>query len=113
MIQQGDDRIIAGLNTKYVLNTSKNKLTIGGGVRYDAIENALATAPNRAFSEDISKAEIKETAFNIYVKKPVSNHLKIECRSRASLQLFNFDIKDLLPSDANRTNYSGKISKLN
>ena len=107
MIQQGDNRTIAGLNTKYILNTHKNKFIIGGGIRHDNIENSLAIAPKRQLSKNISMADIKETAMNLYAK----NEYEITPKLRAELGLrFNYlnaHVKDLIPSDVLYTNYSG------
>ena len=38
MIRQRDNRTIAGLNTKYVISSDKNKFTMGAGLRYDRSE---------------------------------------------------------------------------
>ena len=108
MINQRDNRNILGLNTKYVFNSDKNKVTVGGGLRYDAIENSLDNAPNRQFSNAISKADIRESALNIYVKDEYALTSKLTAELGLRFNYFNFDVTDKIPSDATYQNYTGK-----
>ncbi len=108
MIQQSDDRSILGVNTKYVFNKAKNKVTLGGGLRYDALENSLAKAPNRQFENDISRADIKESALNIYVKDEYELTPKLKAELGLRFNYFNFNVTDKMPSDIHYENYTGK-----
>ena len=66
MIRQRDDRTILGFNTKYVWTNEKNKLTVGGGIRYDDIDNQLAKAPQRKLLAVVADANAREAATHIY-----------------------------------------------
>jgi outer membrane receptor for Fe3+-dicitrate len=108
MINQKDDRFIAGFNTKYVISNKKNKFTIGAGLRYDDINNGLFLAPKRQITETTASAKIYETATHIYAK----NEFELTSKLRAELGLrfnyFNFDVRDNVPTDGVYTNYSAK-----
>ena len=108
MIQQRDDRNILGVNTKYVFNSAKNKITLGGGLRYDALENSLVKAPNRQFANDISKADIKEAALNIYVKEEYELTPQLKAELGLRFNYFTFDVIDKIPYDINYQNYTSK-----
>jgi outer membrane receptor for Fe3+-dicitrate len=108
MINQRDNRNVMGLNTKYVFNTGKNKVSVGGGMRYDVIENSLDNTSNRQFSTAISSANIKETAMNIYIKDEYELSPKLKAEVGVRFNYFNFEVQDNIPTDAFYLNYSGK-----
>ncbi len=108
MINQKDDRFIAGFNSKYVVSNSKNKLTVGVGLRYDDINNGLFLAPKRQITETTASAIIYETATHLYAKNEFELTPKLRAEIGLRLNYFNFDVRDNLPTDANRENYTAK-----
>jgi outer membrane cobalamin receptor len=108
MIQQKDDRFIAGFNTKYVVYNKKNKWTIGAGLRYDDINNGLFLAPKRQITETTASAKIYETATHLYAKNEYELTPKLRAELGVRLNYFNFDVTDNLPTDALYTNYSAQ-----
>jgi hypothetical protein len=108
MIQQKDDRFIAGFNTKYVLSNQRNKFTVGAGLRYDDINNGLFLAPKRQITEPTASAKIYETATHLYAKNEFELTSKLRAELGVRLNYFNFDVIDNLPTDAVYTNYSAK-----
>jgi outer membrane receptor protein involved in Fe transport len=93
MIRQQDNRIIAGFNTKYVKNFRKNKLILGVGTRYDAIENRLDHENRTTFFNNLSHTHIRESAMHAYLKDEIS--LSENWRAELGLRYnyFSFDVK--------------------
>ncbi len=108
MINQKDDRLILGFNSKYVVSNNKNKLTIGAGLRQDDIKNGLFLAPNRQITETTASATIYETATNIYAKNEFEFSPNLRAELGLRLNYFYFDVRDNLPTDANHKNYTAK-----
>jgi outer membrane receptor protein involved in Fe transport len=95
MIRQQDDRIIAGFNTKYVKKFCKNKLILGIGTRYDAIENRLDHENRNTFFYNLSHTNIRENATYAYVKDEIN--LSENWRAELGLRYnyFRFDVKNV------------------
>jgi outer membrane receptor protein involved in Fe transport len=108
MINQTDDRLILGFNSKYVVSNGKNKFTIGAGLRQDDINNGLFSAPNRVADAAIARAKIYETATHLYAKNEFELTPKLRAEIGVRLNYFHFDVRDDLPTDADYTNYSAK-----
>jgi outer membrane receptor protein involved in Fe transport len=108
MIQQGDDRHIAGLNTKYVYDLGKSKWIIGGGVRYDDIDNSLAQSPKKVFENFLANSTIKQTNTFLYAKNQYAFTSKLFAELGVRFNYMHFNVTDLLPTNANHQNYMGK-----
>ena len=108
MIKQEDDRLIAGVNTKYVVSNKKNKFTLGAGLRYDDINNGLFLAPKRTVTETTASAKIYETNTHLYAKNEFELTPKLRAEIGLRLNYFTFDVTDNIPTDANYDNYSAK-----
>ena len=108
MIKQEDDRLILGFNAKYVVSNNKNKLTVGVGLRQDDIKNGLYLAPKRTITETTASATIYETASHLYAKNAFELTPKLRVEIGLRLNYLYFDVRDNLPTDANRENYTGK-----
>jgi outer membrane cobalamin receptor len=108
MINQKDDRFIAGFNTKYVVSNKKNKFTIGAGLRYDDINNGLFLAPKRQITETTASAKIYETATHIYAKNEFELTPKLRAELGLRLNYFDFNVIDNVATDGVYTNYSAK-----
>jgi outer membrane receptor for Fe3+-dicitrate len=111
MINQIDDRFIAGFNTKYVVSNKKNKFTLGAGLRYDDINNGLFRAPKRQITETTASAKIYETATHLYAKNEFEWAPKLRAELGVRFNYFNFDVRDNVPTDGVYTNYSAKNSQ--
>ena len=107
-INQQDDRWIYGFNTKYVLNSDKNKLTLGGGFRFDDVENKLDHTLARNYLNGISHAHAREAATNVYVKDEYEILPKLTAELGVRFNYYNFDVQDLIASDSIYENYSNK-----
>jgi outer membrane cobalamin receptor len=112
MINQRDDRLILGFNSKYVVSNNKNKLTIGAGLRQDDIKNGLFLAPKRAITETTASATIYETATHLYAKNEFVLTSKLRAELGIRLNYFHFDVRDNLPTDASYTNYTAKNNQV-
>jgi hypothetical protein len=108
MINQKDERIILGFNTKYVVSNQKNKFTIGAGLRQDDIKNGLFQAPNRVAEAVFADATIYETATHLYAKNEYELSPKLRAEIGVRLNYFHFDVRDNLPTGAVYNNYSAK-----
>lgn len=108
MINQQDDRLILGFNSKYVVSNNKNKLTIGAGLRQDDIKNGLYLAPKRTITETTASATIYQTASHLYAKNEFELTPKLRAEIGLRLNYLYVDVRDNLPTDANRENYTGK-----
>lgn len=106
MIRQQDNRTIAGLNTKYVFSSDKNKLTIGAGMRYDDIDNTLAKAPKSVFKAFLADAHIKEANTFVYAKNEFTLTPRLRAELGVRLNYFNFDVTDQLPTSIEHNNYT-------
>jgi outer membrane receptor protein involved in Fe transport len=110
-IEQGDDRIIRGLNAHYTiphqLGKMNNKFTAGTSFRADEIENELWHAMKRRRLEAKAHTFIHERSTAIYANETFfcNDHFRIELGGR--YDYFIFDVQDQLPTDSARTNYSG------
>jgi outer membrane receptor protein involved in Fe transport len=110
-IEQGDNRIIRGLNAHYTiphqLGKMINKFTLGTSFRADEIENNLWHAVKRQRLEVRADALIHERSTAIYANEifRFSDHFRVELGGR--YDYFIFDVEDQLPTDSARTNYSG------
>ena len=107
-INQKDDRLILGFNSKYVVSNNKNKLTVGAGLRQDDIKNGLFHAPNRVAAETLASATIYETASHLYAKNEFELTPKLRAEIGLRLNYLYFDVRDNLPTDGSRTNYTAK-----
>ena len=108
MINQKDDRLIAGVNTKYVVSNKKNKFTVGAGLRYDDIENGLFLAPKRQVTATTASAKIYETNTHLYAKNEFELTPKLRAEIGLRFNYFTFDVTDNIPTDAVYSNYSAK-----
>ena len=108
MIRQYDNRTIAGVNSKYMITNDRNKLSIGAGLRYDDIENNLATAPRRIIDNYLANAQIKESNMHIYAKNEYALTEKLTTELGLRFNYFNFNVNDQLPTSTEHVNYSGK-----
>ncbi len=108
MINQKDDRLILGFNTKYVVSNKKNKFTLGAGLRQDDVKNGLFLAPNRIADATVASATIYETATHLYAKNEYELSPKLRAEIGVRLNYFYFDVRDNLPTDATYTNYTAK-----
>ena len=97
-----------GFNSKYVISNSKNKFTIGAGLRQDDIKNALFHAPKRIAAETLANATIYETASHLYAKNEFELTPKLRAEIGLRLNYLYFDVRDNLPTDANHDNYTSK-----
>ncbi len=107
MIRQRDNRTIAGLNTKYVISSDKNKFTMGAGLRYDDIDNSLAKAPKRTLTDYLADARIKEANSFLYAKNEFTLSPKLRAELGLRFNYFNFNVTDRLPTSTEHTNYTG------
>ena len=112
MINQRDDRLILGFNTKYVVSNNKNKFTVGAGLRQDDIKNALFHAPKRIADETLASATIYETATHVYAKNEFELTPKLRAEIGVRLNYLYFDVRDNLPTDANHANYTSKNNQV-
>ena len=107
MIRQRDNRTIAGLNTKYVISSDKNKFTMGAGLRYDDIDNDLAKAPKSVISNYLADARIQESNSFIYAKNEFTLSPKLRAELGLRFNYFNFNVTDRLPTSTEHANYTG------
>ena len=107
MIRQRDNRTIAGLNTKYVISSDKNKITLGAGLRYDDIDNDLAKAPKRSITDYLADARIKESNSFFYAKNEFALSPKLRAELGLRFNYFNFNVTDRLPTTIEHANYTG------
>ena len=107
MIRQRDNRTIAGLNTKYVISSDKNKFTMGAGLRYDDIDNSLANAPKRTLTDYLADARIKEANSFVYAKNEFTLSPKLRAELGLRFNYFNFNVTDRLPTTTEHANYTG------
>ena len=107
MIRQRDNRTIAGLNTKYVISSDKNKFTMGAGLRYDDIDNSLAKAPKRTLTDYLADARIKEANSFVYAKNEFTLSPKLRAELGLRFNYFNFNVTDRLPTTTEHANYTG------
>lgn len=110
-IEQGDYRVIRGLNAKYTIPHQLGKLTntftLGTSFRADEIENELWHVVKRERLQARAHSFIHERSSAIYLNESIrfNNHFRVELGGR--YDYFIFDVKDQLPSDSLRSNYSG------
>jgi outer membrane receptor protein involved in Fe transport len=110
-IEQGDLRTIYGINSQYQMHRSWYKLnqhtTIGAQFRADQIDNGLWTAVRRKRLNSTAEANIQERASGLYMNTALrfSDHFRLELGARYDYITYN--VTDKLPSDTNRSNYSG------
>jgi len=110
-IEQGDNRSIRGINTRYTiphkLGNLNNKFTLGATFRSDEIENELWHTLDRTRLEARASAKIQERATGFYINEAFqfNNHFRLELGGRYDYYIF--DVTDLLPSDSTHRNYSG------
>ena len=110
-IEQGDNRNVQGLNSRYTLyhnlGSMNNKLTVGFSHRADDIENELWHTIDRSRLEAKARANVLENNSALYVNEVFrfSDFFRIETGLR--YDYFVFDVSDLLPTDSLHSNYSG------
>jgi outer membrane receptor protein involved in Fe transport len=107
-INQRDDRTIYGMNLKQSWLGDKQKFTIGGGTRYDHIENGVQHAIAQRVGEGIAHADVRLANANIYLKEEYQISAKLRTELGLRFNYLSFDVHDLIPSDGNYLNYSGK-----
>ena len=111
MIEQGDNRTIHGLNTKYTIEHKLfnlfNKFTIGTSFRSDEIENQLWHAPQRIRLSQSVHALIHQRSNAVFVNEVFrfNNHFRAELGLR--YDYFVFDVEDLIPTSSSHNNYTG------
>ena len=111
MIEQDDNRLVKGLNTRYAVPHHffglKNKLILGASFRADDIENQLWHAPKRVRVTSKAHALIHERSNSAYINEVFlfNSHFRMEAGLR--YDYFIFDVEDILPTDSSHTNYSG------
>lgn len=110
-IEQGDYRVIQGLNTRYSASHQFGKLsgkfTLGASFRSDAIENDLWHAVKRERLEVRARSLIRQRSTGMYVNESIrfNSHFRIEAGAR--YDYYVFDVNDQLPTDSIHQNYSG------
>ncbi len=110
-IEQGDNRVIRGLNARYTiphkLGNMNNKFSLGTSFRADEIENELWHAVKRQRLEARAHAFIHERSTSIYANElfRFNEHFRIELGAR--YDYFIFDVEDQLATDSTHLNYSG------
>ena len=108
MIAQSDNRHIAGLNTKYVYDLGKSKWIIGGGMRYDDVDNNLTHAPKRVFETYLANSHIKQSNTFLYAKNQFALTSKLNAELGVRFNYMHFDVEDLILNSNEHVNYTGK-----
>jgi outer membrane receptor for Fe3+-dicitrate len=110
-IEQGDNRVIRGLNSRYRRSHTLGKLnsmfTLGASFRSDEIQNELWHVTKRKRLEVSAQSLIHQRSTSIYVNESIrfSDYLRLDIGGR--YDYFIFDVIDQLPTDTIHTNYSG------
>ncbi len=111
MIEQGDNRTIHGLNTKYSVGHKlfkmSNKLTVGASFRSDEIENQLWYAPQRTRLSATAHALVHQRSNAVFVNEVFRFSSRFRAEVGARYDYFVFDVEDLLPTDSTHQNYTG------
>ena len=111
MIEQDDNRLVMGVNSKYSINhhlgKMHNKFSIGASFRSDDIENQLWKSPVRIRTSVTANAHIIQRSSSIYANEifRFNDHFRAEFGLR--YDYFIFDVEDKLPTDSIHLNYSG------
>ncbi|ASS47947.1 MAG: hypothetical protein A3D31_01360 [Candidatus Fluviicola riflensis] len=110
-IEQGDVRTTSGINSSYSVNhrlgSLNNRLTVGAAFRSDDINNELWHTVKRQRLTNTALAAINEVATAFYFNEVIrfSDKLRLELGGRYDYMTFN--VRDHVPSDTTRQNYSG------
>jgi outer membrane receptor for Fe3+-dicitrate len=111
MIEQTDDRTIAGYNGSYTIKGNLGglpiKSTIGMGFRADRAAVQLWNSPDRERLSITANSIIFERSMNGWIKEELRLSAKWKAELGLRVDYFTFDVNDLLTADTNHTDLSG------
>ncbi len=111
MIEQNDNRIVRGLNTKYTIShklfNMNNKFSLGTSFRADDIVNDLWQSPNRVRRKVNANSLIHQRSNAVFVNEVFRFNDQFRAEVGLRYDYLIFDVEDLIPGDSTRQNYSG------
>ncbi|MBA2422652.1 MAG: TonB-dependent receptor [Chitinophagales bacterium] len=111
MIEQTDERTIAGYNGSYAIKGNLGgipmKSTIGMGFRADRAAVQLWHSPDRERLNNIANSIVFERSMNGWISEEFRFSSKWKAELGLRIDYFTFDVEDLLPADSNHIDLSG------